>query len=280
MDIRKPAFGTTIYEDWDAATSFLLEKGYFCETIVAENAKSTTTKGLVFAHPQRLKILTQRGYLTIFDSTHKMNLHNYNLFTFMCRDEHGIWVPGAHCLVENENSDILAEGMRRIYRWTGNKWKMQYPLTDNSSIEKSAVKKAFLEEGHVKTHLLCTVHSERTLSRNFRTEEDRESYEFLRHAMRCHSEEECISLCQQAINVATSDKKRNYIQKEWLETRQHWAMFARQHCQILLQVTSSNACEAWHGRLKNGAGLKKSETSSHGIYGCVRYVRLCSILKI
>ncbi|RPB06598.1 hypothetical protein P167DRAFT_540690 [Morchella conica CCBAS932] len=45
---------------------------------------------------------------------------------------------------------------------------MQYPLTDNSATEKAAIRKAFGGEGFLKTNLLCTVHSERPLSRNFK----------------------------------------------------------------------------------------------------------------
>lgn len=53
-------------------------------------------------------------------------------------------------------------------------------------------------------------------------------------------------------------------------------MYARQHSQILLQATSSDACEAWHCRLKNGAGQKKGDTSAHGIFGCVQTVHDCT----
>lgn len=41
---------------------------------------------------------------------------------------------------------------------------------------------------------------------------------------------------------STADKW--YLERDWLETRKCWAMFAYQHNQLLLQVTSSNACEA------------------------------------
>lgn len=91
LDIRKLAPGITIRDDWDAATSFLLKNGYFCETVYTPSPKSTTpTRGLVFAHPNQLAVLSNRGYLTVFDSTHKVNVHGYNLFTFMCRNEFGI----------------------------------------------------------------------------------------------------------------------------------------------------------------------------------------------
>lgn len=275
FDIRKPAHGTTIHDDWDKATAFLLKENYFCETIYTPSTNSTAlTRGLVFAHPSRLSVLSKRGYLTLFDSTHKVNVHGYNLFTFLCRNEYGIWIPGANCLVESENSDVLAEAMKCIYRWSQNRWQMRYPLTDNSAIEKAAVRKAFGES--VENHILCTVHTERTLQRNFKSLENQESYGLLRHAMNAHTEEHCLSLCQKAIEKASSERKKNYIQKELIENRNQWALFARQHCQILMQVTSTNACEAWHSRLKNGAVQKKGETSTHGIFGCVRTVHDCA----
>lgn len=60
--------------------------------------------------------------------------------------------------MEKENSDILATALRKISEWSEFQWQMQYPLTDNSAIEKAAVKKAFEREGQVKQHLLYTVH--------------------------------------------------------------------------------------------------------------------------
>lgn len=278
LDVRKFMPSHTLSEDWERATAFLLEKGYFCETIQTTGQTSETTHALVFAHPNRLNILASRGFLTLFDSTHKFNIHNYNLFTFMCRNEAAIWVPGAHCLVERENSDILALALRTIYEWTNKSWKMQYPLTDNSAIEKAAVRKAFDTEDHsfVKCHLLCTVHSERTLARRFRSEDSKVAYGYMRHAIRVNTEAACIDLCKKAINACESTADKRYIEREWLETRRSWAMFARQHNQLLLQATSSNACEAWHARLKLGSGLKTGETATHGIFGCVRTVHDCA----
>jgi len=46
-------------------------------------------------------------------------------------------------------------------------------------------------------------------------------------------------------------------------------MYARQHSPLLLQVTTTNACEAWHRKLKSGAGLAKGQVASHGIYGMI-----------
>lgn len=91
LDTRKLGPGTTIQDDWDAATHFLHSNGYFCETIYTSSAKSSSlTSGLVFTHPTRLSVLSNHEYFTVFDSTHKGNVHGYNLFTFMCRNEYGI----------------------------------------------------------------------------------------------------------------------------------------------------------------------------------------------
>lgn len=68
-----------------------------------------------------------------------------------------------NCLVESENLDMLVEAICRIYDWSQQKWKVQYPLTDNSAIERAAVRKAFGSTGYIKDHLLYTVHTERTL---------------------------------------------------------------------------------------------------------------------
>ena len=97
----------------------LIEKGYFCETITVQGKGDSQTKGLVFAYPDQLQTLTNCGLLTIFDSTYKFNVHSYNLFTFMCHNKAAIWVPGANCLVETENSNILAVALRTIYEWSG-----------------------------------------------------------------------------------------------------------------------------------------------------------------
>jgi hypothetical protein len=201
----------------------------------------------------------------------------------MVRNEFAIWIPSTHCLVEVENSDILSVALLKVYGWTNNAWKMQYPLTDNSATEKAAVRKAFSTEGHVKIHLLCTVHSERTLSRRFRSSESKDTYNLLRHAMRVHTESECVLLCEQAMASAishhspnTAEADRRYIERDWLETRREWALFARQHNPLLLQATSSNACETWHARLKLGSGLRTGETVTHGIFGCVRTVHDCA----
>ncbi|RPB24047.1 hypothetical protein L211DRAFT_837946 [Terfezia boudieri ATCC MYA-4762] len=76
-------------------------------------------------------------------------------------------------------------------------------------------------------------------------------------------------LCEQAIQATTDENTANYVWTYWLETAPKWAMYARQHSPFLLQVTTTNTCEAWHRKLKSGAGLSKGQLASHGIYGMI-----------
>jgi hypothetical protein len=86
---------------------------------------------------------------------------------FLVRDEQGAWIPAAHYVAERENWETLSEALRCFKTWYPG-WTPRYVMTDDSSIEQKAVKLAFLGlsagEQEV-SHLLCTVHSERTLRR-------------------------------------------------------------------------------------------------------------------
>ena len=55
------------------------------------------------------------------------------MFSFLVRNEQGTWIPGAHCVVERERSNPLAQAMAIIKQWVD--WKPRYVLTDDSSIE-------------------------------------------------------------------------------------------------------------------------------------------------
>ena len=285
-DVRRLEHGSSLETDWQKATTFLTSNGYLWETITATITTQTAKKGqdqkgLVFAHPERLEVLANRGYLTLFDSSHKLNFFNYNLFSFLCRDQYGVWVPGAHCLVESEGSDILSAAIKTIKYWSNDRWQMAYALTDDSAAEQRGVRLALppldSPNGHFRAHLLCTVHSERTLSRRFGAMRYRKTFEKLHHAMFCRTQEHCIEHIMAAIDALPQNDhdSKAYIMKEWLETRAQWAMWARQHSQILLQVTTTNPCEAWHQKLKGGQGHQKGDGKYHSIYGCVKNIDDC-----
>ncbi|KAF8415879.1 hypothetical protein EV426DRAFT_628739 [Tirmania nivea] len=41
----------------------------------------------------------------------------HNMFSFLVRNEHNVWIPTAHLVVERENGEIIAEGLRHIKQW-------------------------------------------------------------------------------------------------------------------------------------------------------------------
>ena len=89
--------------------------------------------------------------------------------------------------------------------------------------------------------------------------------------MYCFTQIKNQELCEQAVKAATAIDKTiaKYVHTYWVQTAAKWAMYARQHSPFLLQVTTTNACEAWYRKLKSGAGLSKGQVASHGIYGMI-----------
>ncbi|RPB23976.1 hypothetical protein L211DRAFT_849142 [Terfezia boudieri ATCC MYA-4762] len=66
------------------------------------------------------------------------------MFSFLVRNEHNVWIPMAHLVVERENGEIIAEGLRhRIKQWYSGKWQPRYIMTDDSAIEQCAVRLTF-----------------------------------------------------------------------------------------------------------------------------------------
>lgn len=145
-------------------------------------------------------------------------------------------------------------------------------MTDNSAIEQRAIRLAFpgLHGGEQEVaHLLCSVHSNQTLLRRLGSDANKPVYRLLKHAMYCFTGTKNRELGEQAIAAATDKSIVKYVETQWLQTASKWGMYARQHSSFLLQVTTTNACEAWHRKLKTGAGLSKGQAATHGIYGMI-----------
>jgi hypothetical protein len=143
--------------------------------------------------------------------------------------------------------------MKRINLWCGGHWRMKYALTDDSATERLAVKQAFAgangEETNV-THLLCTVHSSRTLMR--RLSHAPESRKYLNSAMFYRKTEGgCIEDINLAVNAAPNETTKQYIIDEWLNDRFAWAMFARQHSGIYYKELQQIPSKRGISRLNN-----------------------------
>jgi hypothetical protein len=43
------------------------------------------------------------------------------MFSFLVRDEHNVWVPTAHLVVERENGEVISDALKYIKRWCAGK---------------------------------------------------------------------------------------------------------------------------------------------------------------
>jgi hypothetical protein len=71
----------------------------------------------------------------------------------------------------------------------------------------------------------------------------------------------CENLVQEAISNCAVPAIQNYIKRNYIKNTQQWALWARQHSPLLLQVTSTNPLESYHSE------LKRLTSSSHGLIG-------------
>lgn len=71
----------------------------------------------------------------------------------------------------------------------------------------------------------------------------------------------CESLVQDAIDKCTVPSIQNYIRRNYMRNTQQWALWARQHSPLLLQVTSTNPLESYHSE------LKRSSSPKYGLIG-------------
>ena len=71
----------------------------------------------------------------------------------------------------------------------------------------------------------------------------------------------CEQLVQGAINKCPIPAIQNYIKKNYTKNTQQWALWARQHLSMLLQVSSTNPLESYHSE------LKRLTSSLHGLIG-------------
>ena len=241
------------------AISFLKEQEYLVEYYEISHL---STYAFVFAHPNQLKNLEQHGWLTLIDSTHKTNKYDCRLFTLYIRNNYGCWDVGAHFFVSNKNSHTVAEGLKIIKRFAYH-WNPRYFLSDQSNIESNGIKMAFLglENGEQECDIIfCTVHIMRTwISRIYH----KKTRQKMIQAMYKRTRIGCENLVQQAINECPIPTIKQYISRNYTRNIHQWALCARQHSPLLLQVTSTNALESYHSE------LKRTSSPQHGLIGII-----------
>ena len=222
---------------------------------ISRSVDQEKSHAIAFAAQSRLTILMRRGHLALMDSTHHTNHLKWKLFTLMVRDEGGSWIPGAHMLTEYEDGDIIGDFLRQIKRWT-RAWRLRYMITDDSAAEQRGVSLTFrgLIDGEMKvSHYLCRTHSERTLNRKLGGERCKIAKKHLYDALYFRKTEPgCDDSLKKALKSAPMEK-RQYIEREWVLTKQKWANYAHQHSCLLLQCMTTNAVESWHASIKKHA---------------------------
>jgi MULE transposase domain len=252
-------------QDIKEAISFLKNKEYLVNYYEISHQ---STYGLVFIHPNQLRNLEQYGWLTLIDSTHKTNRYDCRLFTLYIRNYYGCWDVGAHFFISNEDSITVTEGLK-IVRLFANHWNPRYFLSDQSNIESNSIKAAFpgLQNGEQECDIIfCTVHVMRTwMSKVY----DKKTRQKMILAMHKRTKIGCEELVQQAINECENPIIQRYISRNYTRNMHQWALCARQHSPLLLQVTSTNALESYHSE------LKRTTSSQHGLIGPVYLIFFC-----
>jgi hypothetical protein len=84
----------------------------------------------------------------------------------------------------------------------------------------------------------------------------------------------CEKLIQEAINNCPVPTIQNYIRRNYMRNTQQWALWARQHSPLLLQVTSTNPLESYHrkgkgntkgkGEYEREKGVRKGKRNTKG----------------
>ncbi|RHZ57425.1 hypothetical protein Glove_388g20 [Diversispora epigaea] len=241
---------------------FLENQKYLVERYMISHK---STHDFVFMHPNQIKNLEKYGWLTLIDSTHKTNRYDYRLFTLYIRNEFGCWDVGAHFFVSNEDSDTVAEALKTIRRFAVH-WKPRYFLQDQSNVEANGIKMAFpgLKNGEQECDtIFCTVYLVRTWMSKIYEVKTRQK---MIQAMHKWTRIGCEALIQQAIEECPVPTIKQYIKRYYVKNNHQWALWARQHSPLLLQVTSTNSLESYHSE------LKRTTSSQHGLIGACHKV--------
>ena len=271
--------------------------GLRSRVFISKNQAGEEVPGIVWAKESRLRILALRGYLTLFDSTHKTNKEEWKLFTWMVRSEVNIYIPCAGALIDGEDGNAIGEAMRTVRLWLRElqlEWNIRYCLTDDSAAEQRAVRIAFPENdndfsspyGKVE-HLFCKWHSKQTLDRQLHGDLLAQANEHLKAALFNRRTEagclESIQLALDSIPDGTMIKRKGkdwnpkqYIQREWLATREHWANYNREKEYILMQIGTTGANEGWHNALKTALKLTKNMNSHWSLKGVIQTFEDCA----
>jgi hypothetical protein len=237
--------------------------------------------GLVWVFKSLENLMVKHGILFQMDSTHNINIHGWNLFNFVYRDNYGVWLTGAHMLLANEQHTTIFLGLKSL-RELLPQWTPRYALVDDSAAEQKALKMAFrgVEAGEQELDtFLCIIHSFRTIHRNVPVIPVRHA---LYGALRSRTRLGCEANLTRAFEACPSGYPSllDYLRREWnLENSKKWAMWARDHSLILKQTTSTNAVEAFHNQLKSHSKMIGKTCNFVGAIKAVELVTESTLIR-
>ena len=134
-------------------------------------------------------------------------------------------------------------------------------LLDQSSVESNAIMMVFpgIVNGQQECSIIwCTVHVMRTWMRKIAHDKARSKMIL---AMHKRTKAGCDELVRQVIALCDVEYMRRYIDRNWTNNTEKWAIHARTHSPLLLQVTTTNALESYHSELKTRT------SASYGLIG-------------
>ncbi|RHZ86875.1 hypothetical protein Glove_43g65 [Diversispora epigaea] len=214
---------------------FLEQHKYYVERFFISHK---STNGFVFIHPNQIPNLEKFGWLSLINSTHKTNRYDYRLFTLYIRNGYGCWNVDAHFFVSNEDSDTISEALKIVRQFA-----------HQSNIEEKSIKLAF--PGLINGEQECETWMHKIYEVDTRKKMTQAMYKWTRIG--------CEALIREAIDQCPVQSIKQYIKRYYFKNNHQWALWARQHSPLLLQVTSTNALESFHSE------LKRTTSPQHGI---------------
>ena len=193
---------------------------WFFEDYEVTRPDSHRARGIVWMKKDRVSTLQRFGTLFLLDATHDTNWLGWKMYTILLRDSVSSWVPAAHILTATQDANVLSRGLVQLKVWCGgntradwygfhSRWDPHYIVTDDSNVEKKAVRDAFpglAAGGTQPLHLLCKVHFERTIRKHFPGDDNAAMRDLLMALRNNRTKASCLQSLEAAIEKCPTEK--------------------------------------------------------------------------
>lgn len=104
----------------------------------------------------------------LIETVDHMSKLEWQLTTFMVRDEYGTWVPVAFMLRDMPDTELMKMAFSQIRTWCADQWPLRYIISDGSMGGQDVANTIFEDQDGTVKHYLSVMHSERSLVQHFR----------------------------------------------------------------------------------------------------------------